>query len=54
MPAANLSSSEEATEDFMFITSTWGCYCNKSAVPAAPCLGSEIFVSIFVPWVREK
>jgi hypothetical protein len=31
-PAANLSSSEEATEDFKSTTSTWGSCCDKSAV----------------------
>jgi hypothetical protein len=35
--AGNLSSSEDATEDFKSTTSTWGSYCNKSAVAAAPC-----------------
>jgi hypothetical protein len=37
IPAASLSSSEDATEDFKCTTSTWGSYCNKSAVAAAPC-----------------
>jgi hypothetical protein len=39
IPAADLSSSEDATEDFKCTTSTWGSYCNKSAVAAAPCSG---------------
>jgi hypothetical protein len=37
IPAANFSSSEDATEDFKSTTSTWGSYCNKYAVAAAPC-----------------
>jgi hypothetical protein len=37
IPAANLSSSENATEDFKSTTSTWGSCRNKSAVAAAPC-----------------
>jgi hypothetical protein len=36
-PAANLSLSEEATEDFKSTTSTWGSCCDKSAVVTAPC-----------------
>jgi hypothetical protein len=37
IPAASLSSYEEATEDFKSTTSTWGSCCNKSAVAAALC-----------------
>jgi hypothetical protein len=37
IPAASLSSSEDATEDLKCTTSTWASYCNKSAVAAAPC-----------------
>jgi hypothetical protein len=53
-PAANLSSSEEATEDFKSTTSTWGSCCDKSAVVTAPCLVSRFFVSIFIPRIREN
>jgi hypothetical protein len=53
--AANLSSSENATEDFKSTTSTWGSCCNKSAVAAAPySVSKKIFMSIFVPRVQEK
>ena len=54
IPAAYLSSSEEATEDFNSTTSTWGSCWDKSSVAAAPCLVSKIFVSIFVPRVWEE
>jgi hypothetical protein len=49
IPAFNVSSSEDATEDFKSTTSTWGSYCNKSAVAAAPCSGSKKNRVHFIP-----